>query len=559
MLNQAILFHVQAEHLLEYDDYVIYMKKVLASQDQIILNEETFHRHSVQNWLDLLLQTCKIYILPRVKLPKRMSHTCLVETEIGKDAQKELEKAIINWEMIATLMAEEAMETRVYSNPELMLLAWLKFIYHTYHHLLFENDSLSNKQFTNFRDDLWDFSALIIVTAVHCPYLYKDLKDIYVPPKTYEEAFHNGSVLILAWNKVHISYHISPTELILLNEAQLVLLTTYLFQVLPTLRPLETIVMEAPLSQQRAKKIPVKNTTDLVVTYQVLFFENEKGYFEANTESITIGPKKTGSINITYFAKKVSKSRCVLVLSGETPGFKYARNVAYYIQGVPDISYCDEINHKLYTPYIYEYVTETLHVYSPYKVATTYDIYIHHYVPQEESEIFNYKGMKQLVFPRIIYNPANQILCDKDGHAVTYPTICTVSTVNADFYVYYINEEVGDFCMRFRVEPKIKRNSMYETINVSLPRGFLDCPCYCTDSKCFNLACPKTIFALIPCRNNVMWGCMLRMFVEALGEAQFHFWKKYLGKLGYNKSKRQIHSIFRNSDRLTPPAKNYAN
>lgn len=534
MLNQGILFHVQAEYLLEYDDYVIYMKNVLTSQDQTTLNEETFRRHSAQNWLDLLLQTCKIYVLPRVKLPRRMSHTCLVETEIGNDAQKELEKATINWERVASITSEETMEVRVYSNYEVMLLAWLKSVYLPYHHLFFEDEILSNKLFTNFRDDLFDLSALIVLTAVHCPYLYKDLKDIYIPPKTYEEAFHNGSILILAWNKVNISYHMSPTELILLNEAQLVLLTTYLFQVLPTLRPLETIVMEAPLSQQRARKIPIKNNTDSVVTYQVIFFENEKGYFETNAESVTIGPKKTGSINITYFAKKVSKIRCVLVLSGETPGFKYAKNIVYYIQGVPDISYCDEINHKLYTPNIYEYITETLHVYSPYKVAATYDIYIHHYVPEDGSQICNYKGMKELVIPNIIYNPANQIICDKDGHAVTYPTICTMSTVNANFYVYYINEDVGDFCMRFRVEPKIKNDTMYETINVMLPRGFLDCPCYCTDSKCFNLACPKTIFALIPCRNNVMWACMLRMFVEALGKAQFHFWRKYLGKYGIN-------------------------
>lgn len=526
--KRGVLSHIKPEHLLQYDDYMSYMKKDPLTES-IVCDEETFFRYSAQSWIDLLLQTFKVYVLPNVKLPKRISNTCITIDENEKDVRKKLETIVINWQRIAE-MSEEEMEINIYGRNEVILLAWFRFIFYEYHPLLFEHDWLCRKRFTNFRDDFLDFLALIVLTAVYCPYLYNDLKDVYVPPKTYEQAFHNACTVIIAWNKVRISYHINPTELIVANETQLVLLSAYLYQVLPTLRPSDTIVMEAPLSKETKKQIPIKNTISATVSYQVLFFENEKGYFSANTESIVIGPKRTGSVTITFFARRVQKTRCVLLLSGETPGYKYAKNLAYYIEGVPNISYYDEINHKLYTPFLYEHLTEIVHIYSPYKVAATYDIFVHHHVPSDASEIYKYKTVKAAFIPRMIYNPNNQIHCDKDGHATTHSTICTMSTFNADFYVYFFNEEIGDFCMRLRVEPKKKRKNQFEVITVPLPRGFLDFPCYCSDSELFNLNCPKTLFALIPCRNNIMWDCMQRMSVKTLGEEQFHFWKKYLGE-----------------------------
>lgn len=524
----AILSHVRPEHLLLYDDYVIYMKKG-QSTENIILDEEIFFRYSSQSWIDLLLQTFKVYVLPNVKLPRRVSATSFTKNEGKKDVQKQLEEALIKWERI-TLMTEEEMETSIYGKREVTLLAWFRFIFQEYHHLLFVHESLTTKRFSNFRDSFFDSLALTVVTAVYCPYLYNDLKDINVPPRTYEEAFHNACVVILAWSKVNMSYHTSPTELLLANEMQLVLLSAYLYQVLPTLRPSETIVMEAPLSQKTTKQIPIKNIRNAVVAYQVLFFENEKGYFTSNTESIVIGPKRTGSVQITYFAKKLLKTRCVLILSGETPGYKYAKNMAYYIEGIPNISYYEEVNHKLFTPYLYQYNTETVHIYSPYKVAAVYNTFIHHGVPTDISRIFKDRDVYEAPIPKIIYNPNNQLSCDKDGHSIAHPTICTTSTLNADFYIYYVNDEIGDFCMRLRVEPKTKRNNIYEVISILLPRGFFDLPCYCTDNHLFNLNCPKTFIALIPCRNNSMWSCMERMFVKTLGEEQFYFWKRYLGE-----------------------------
>lgn len=525
-----MLSHVQPEHLLEYDDYVTYMKYAAPSENRVILSEETFGRYSAQDWLDLLLQTCKVYVLPKVTIPKRVPCVPLVKQNNGNDIQKHLEAATIDWDTVAEMMTGD-IETTVYGKYEVILLAWLKYIFRTYHSLLFKHESLYSKRFNNFRNDLWDLSALIVVTTIYCPYLHKDLKDVYVPPTSYEEVFHNGSALILAWDKVKISYHISPTELILLNEVQMVLLTTYLFQMLPTLRPTEIIQLEAPLSLSSSRKIPIKNTTDSVVMYQVLFFENEKGYFSANTQTVIIGPKKTGSIKITYYAKKISNVRCVLVLNGESCGYKYAKCMAYYIVGVPDVTYYDEINDVVCTPYIYEYRTETLYIHSPYKVAATYDIYVHRDIPKVVEEIRSYKLIKEkALIPRIIYNPANQVFCDENGVAVTYPQVCPMSTIPADFYVYYVNEEIGDFCMRFRVNPKITRNKIYETINIRLPRGFLDRPCFCTDDKYFNLACPKTLFMVIPCRNNQMWNCLEIMFMAALRDPQYFFWKKYLGE-----------------------------
>lgn len=498
--------------------------------ENVILDEETFFRYSSQCWIDLLLQTFKIYVLPTVKLPRRASGMKLVTTdESEEDVRKQLEKAVIKWERI-TEMTEEEMETGVYGKREVVLLAWFRFIFQEYHHLIITNEGLAIKRFSNFRDNFFDSLALIVVTVVYCPYLYNDLKDINVPPRTYEEAFHNACVVILAWSKINLTYHISPTELLLANEVQLVLLSAYLYQVLPTLRPSETIVMEAPLSQKTTKQISIKNVINAVVSYQVLFFENEKGYFSSNTKSIIVGPKKSGSIHITYFAKKLLKTRCVLILSGETSGYKYAKNMAYYIEGIPDISYYDEVNHKRFTPYLYQYSTETVHIYSPYKVAAVYNTFVHHGVPTDLSHIYKYNHVNEAPIPKIIYTPSNQLFCDKDGHSISYPTICTTSTLNADFYIYYVNDEIGDFCVRLRVEPKTKRNNIYEVISVLLPRGFFDLPCYCTDSHLFNLNCPKTLFALIPCRNNTMWSCMERMFVKALGEEQFYFWKKYLGE-----------------------------
>lgn len=526
-----MLSHVQPEHLLQYDDYVVYMKKIKKTEDNIIHDEDTFFRYSAQSWIDLLLQTFKVYVLSNIKLPKRIiSGAPLKTTQEETDIRQKLEKAYINWERISEMTAED-IEPGVYGKNEVILLAWFRFIFHEYHSLLFTHESLNLKRFSNFRDNFLDFLALTVLTAVYCPYLYNDLKNINVPPKTYEEAFHNACVVILAWGKVNISYHLNPTELLVANEMQLVLLSIYLYQVLPSLRPSETIVLKAPLSQTISKQISLKNTTNEIVVYQVLFFENEKGYFTANAENITIGPKQTGSVTITFFAKKLLKTRCVLLLSGEVPGIRYAKNVAYYIEGVPDISYYEETNHKQFTPYLYEYLTKAVDICSPYKVETSYNIYVHHGVP-EEADICNaykHQNVGEPPIPKIIYISNKQLTSDKDGNAVIFLSICTMSTLNADFYIYCLSEEAGDFCVRIRVEPITKRNKIYQVISVVLPRGFLDFPCYCTDSHSFSLSCPKTLIALIPSRNISMWSCTERMFVQTLGTQEFHFWKKYLG------------------------------
>lgn len=532
--QQAFLQHVHPEHLLDYDDYKIYTKHLNPAENaaEMLLDETTFLRRSTQSWLDLILQTCKVFVLFRVVLPRRASRTSVEsKEEMGShDVQTMLERVTIEWDVISRMIENDKdTNSAIYSTAELTLLAWMRYVFRTYHRLLYVDESLPDKALTSFREDLWDGIVFAVLTAVYCPYLYKKLREMFVVPKSYEEALHNASVLILAWENVKISFHLSPTDLVFPCEIQMIMLSAYLYEILPTLHPSETIVLEAPLSLKSTKRIPVRNSNDAVVVYRILFFDNDKKYFSADVESLSIGPKKTGSVTITYHAKKINKVRCVLLLSGETTGWPYAKSVAYYLEGTPDITYYDESNDIVYNPNLYEQLQQTLTIRSPYKEAATYNIYFHYGPPTDASKIASYKEMKLLMFPRIVYNPDNHINCDANGVATTYPTLCTMSSVNADLYIYFVNDEVGDFCSRLKINPNTKLQNLYEEIKVTLQRGFLDLPCHCTDKKSLNMTCPKTLFIYLPCKNNIMWSCVEKMFMESLEESQYQFWKRYLG------------------------------
>ncbi|KAJ8969858.1 hypothetical protein NQ314_001542 [Rhamnusium bicolor] len=91
------------------------------------------------------------------------------------------------------------------------------------------------------------------------------------------------------------------------------------------------------LGETAVNEIVLKNRGSNTMSYTAIFFSNDINVFQLESKVITIPPKKEKSLKIIYQAKNILKKTAVLVLSGETPGYKFCKSMAVTLIGIPSI------------------------------------------------------------------------------------------------------------------------------------------------------------------------------------------------------------------------------
>lgn len=535
--KDAFLPHVLPEYLLEYDDYVIYVNHIVPKMDPTFkgepLVEYVYLQRHTQCWIDLLLQTYKFFSLSRIT----KSTNAPIKSITGMaHSTRSSATAISGFSTFSTVAANTLEKSlleigkNIYSEEERILLTWLAQNYHDKClHLWPDSEAIPSKKIENFTNDLSDSIVLATVTAAYCPYLVRYLQDLYVSAEAYEQKYHNAIRLITAWEKINISFRVTPKDITSPVVLHMLMLVHHLYEVLPYLHPIDTFTLEAPITQTVDKKFEVENKSDAVVMYNVLIFDNEKNQFSLEPSFLKVPPRKTAVIDITYHARYLERVTCTMILTGDTQGYKYAKGLAYFLEGVPDPNFFnDEI---VLTPHLYNYEEIPIEITSPYQKAAYYDIFIKTDPSRQtvdELQLVAYEDITKNNVPSIISHSDNNLYFNEEGKATCNLFVNPVIPANVEYHVYNVNKDIGTFSVKVKINTTKKRMH-FEVIKATLPHDFPLFECSCSEDNP-DPDCRKRIPIQIPCKNNLLWNCIERCYMARMNKPEELFWKKYFSK-----------------------------
>lgn len=522
--------NIKAKFLLNYEQYLLYIQfKNIDPQ----FDQETFYLYSKQCWIDLILQILKVFVLTRFTLQPALicskEYTEEEGTESGNASYVENED--IDEEENEDI---DFSDLGLYGPHEKMMIAWLDKHYEDQRKTLWTKDDIPDKKELLFLDeDLSDGLVLASVTAAYCPYAKEFLEDMYTHPMTPEEYFHNACRLVQTWQYLKLSYYISPHTIVCSNVIEMLLLISYLYDVLPSCSPQEVITIEAPLTQNREGFVSVQNCGTSPIVYHVLFFGNEDGLFTVAKQKLDVAPGKTKKLKVVYHAKKIHKINATLLLSGESPGHKYCKCLAVGLEGNPDRTFA--IAEIPITVNLYKMCIVTLVFDAPFQVAANYNIYLGKVDEGDDKavsniNVFPYEELQNIKICRE-YICSEEVIGDFDesGKNVVKPKMCCLVPGMRAVWVYFAHPVVGDWAVKLLVTGKMTRDC-YEEIDVLLPKNYDSIPCLCKKGISFIHKCPKIVYIKIPRMNNLLWNARKNLILESVSGEALDFWNTRICK-----------------------------
>lgn len=95
-----------------------------------------------------------------------------------------------------------------------------------------------------------------------------------------------------------------------------------------------------------------------------------------------------------------------------------------------------------------------------------------------------------------------------------------------NFYLYFCNDGIGDFCVLITVTSKLENDKM-TNINVELPQNFRK-PCIC--KKGLSFYCPKTFTVHVPSKNQFLMDITELLAENCFAEGTLELVRKFCGK-----------------------------
>lgn len=503
--------HLRPEFLLTYERYLIF-KDTIKDEDYLtlddILQEDSFNILSKLQWTELILRIYKTLAFDRILSPP-----------FPKGSNETFQEIFLQY-----------LESKMSSKPEncngneFKLMKWVEF----HSNKQVKKMGMQKKEINGLRGKNVDTLDIIAVILTYCPYTENHFRDVYTLPNNISQYIHNFTLLENTMNTLKLSYRfqrfVENKEVI-----ENVILLTYLYSILPSFYPSDTITIEANIGDKSCHKIGILNTCGSVVSYYAKFFENKLEQFVIDFKTIVLPPKQKKDLVITYTAKDFNQSTAILVLSGERQGTKYTKSKIYSLVGKPDITYfTDEFTFKVI---MYNRTTNVLNLKSPcgfnYKASTHLSC-----MAKESVECLPYpipiSDIQKLHLPKEYVFPDTCIFCERGTADMEFQT-CLVSHGKHVFFLYFRNNDVGIFCVKITVYSTLSEK-IAETIEVPLPVNFqLIDQCICKTSL-DNSSCPRIFYVSIPCRNRALMKGLKEMFRMFAEEKEYRFWSTNLGK-----------------------------
>ncbi|CAH0557850.1 unnamed protein product [Brassicogethes aeneus] len=501
--NAMMTTHIHPELLLSYQQYVFFKENINdpdADEGEVLV-EENFYSLSTQAWFDLIMQIFKMFALSKVKRK-------IVQNEINFY----LDEQYFEYYNKHILTLVEC------NNDEKALLLWMEFIFNTNCGKL--SQKLKQRTIRNFIHDLKDGIVLAVILMTYCPYMKYTLVNIIIEGNSEETRINNACVVVQVFEALKLSIDVDPLAIVYPNPCEMVIIASYLYDVLPYFHPNEQIEIEGVVGGTGSKELLIQNPGDVPICYRGIFIP-ESTLFEVQPAELVIPPKKTKSINIIFKSTNVLKTKLTLILSGETPKYKYAKSMTYTVIGIPTFN-TDKII-KIKVP-IYTPVHKKISITSPYKDYICKLFACPNMPPESLDDFVTWKDWDALKIPRQVSSEHSEVKFNSEGQCKIMLDLCFIIPGKHDFFIFFLHE-MGDFCYNIKIN--VVSKSMSDQIHVDMPNSFFNSDCVCKDGN-IRENCAKTLMVNIPYKNKLLWNGLM-MLIRTSRPQDESFWKKYLG------------------------------
>ncbi|KAF6214873.1 hypothetical protein GE061_009617, partial [Apolygus lucorum] len=335
------LVHVSPLYLLDYDDYKYYHDKLkplhikkdshfhYVSQMNVVMKRDVYERLRIQCWLDVFLQLYKVLVFyPTMSETQKLSDIAVRSSgsidKVNPKAKPKLQSKLSNRAISLTIAENEKGEEN--------LLSWMNEVF-----AVNRPNCVPPRRISNFSQDLEDGIFLSLITSHFTPYLQEQYwNNIYWNPANKSESQQNLGILSLAWNKIRIGLSMKPPDMTSPHSVKMIMLCCLLYSVLPTYLPHDTLSFEACLADTVHKHVKLTNPAEHSIGYTVEKFDHYSAFSLANhKKGIYIKAGGSFTLDISFFAKSINKVCATLVLCGSYLPGGYAKNLVFFLKGVP--------------------------------------------------------------------------------------------------------------------------------------------------------------------------------------------------------------------------------
>nr|XP_023018449.1 cilia- and flagella-associated protein 47-like [Leptinotarsa decemlineata] len=518
-INDIFVQQLRPELLLTYERYVVFKNRLTdkdncIGQSESLLPEEKFHSLSKQCWVDLLLGIYKVFVFDRTLQVGNIKPKPCSTPEVSIYANEFVEYYDNNIGYFQNCNENEA-----------KLMLWLEFHFNNQKKLLWPKSDMKPRKIRSLEEDIKDGLPFVTLLSAYCPYISDFLRESYSNPTSTSLLFHNACVVSDSCTKLNLSYAMDPRRIFEPIGVEITMFATYLYGVLPNFYPSETIPINSPLGETAANEIELKNCGAVPIAYQISLFLNESEEFEISSNTVIVNPKKIKKIKVEYTAKSFLESKAVLVLSGETDGFRFAKSKAVNLIGIPDIFHFTEefsIKTDMYKP-----VTHYLVICSPYARSYIAETYFYIKTGGESRCLKDFVSVSSLKKDKVPRQICIDDCCvfDNEGKFTLTLKLCFVTCGLYEHYIHFLNKEVGVFCIKLLVDCTLSDKTRDDLV-IALPtNSFGDCKC---KNGVMNYLCPRIIYFDIPCRNNYLLEGLRKMIEVCADSNEYKFWEEHL-------------------------------
>ncbi|XP_022903670.2 cilia and flagella-associated protein 47-like [Onthophagus taurus] len=503
----AFIGYLRPEYLFLYYDFCIYKRDLFNYKSHIpypltvFVNEyKEFARLSRHSWLDFLLQIYKTLYLNKLITKYREFGTTgkLKDTPLG-DFYK----------------YENTIESQpdIYGKNEMLIFCWLEYNYETNKAKIWKNPSKKKYKIEVFNGALNDGIIFAATLGTYCPYLIPFLQNVYLEPANTEESFHNVTKVIECLEMLNYSFKVTIEQIVNGSAMKTFMLAVYLFEILPYLHPKDTITLETGLSTKITRKIEIYNENSFPIAYKTIFIGNDDKCFAVGCKNFQIPAKKSVKLPINYMARFIKNIECVLLLSGEIVGYRYASNKVITLIGIPDLQYASST--ISYTNELFKSMYFNFKVKSPYKEKASYKMqqtYDTLHEALELSTVIYHLDKNRITCARLIV--LNKTF-DFDENGLCSIRSVNVNIINAtiSIWLYFTNETVGDFGVQ--VISKVKDSKERDILYVQLPK-FID------ELR----ERPDSLYINIPNRDKLFFNAIKTLLVQITEGDESALWQK---------------------------------
>lgn len=511
----ASLIWVIPQYMMPFYMYTFYLD-VSPEEDMALRIADIldFQRLSKQCWLDVLLQTYKILVYPRLIRTMKIIHDDEASLS-SNDSQGFPERRIYRHSI-----KDLDLTGHLFSVTEVLLLNWLRFHYDAVRRTYWEdNNFLDDRDLIYFGENMEDGYIYAAITLAYCPYLEGHYKKLFPAAATPEEVLHNNIIVMQGWDILNFSIGVTVMDIAKPHALRTLTTIAYLYEVLPDMSPSETLEFVVGLSKVETKLFTIRNNNDFVVGYQAILYGNDDGCFQLRKRSFVIQPKGRCKVHITYHAKFLKRSRCTLILSGEFRGYHYARNKVITLLGEPDPKFTvAAFSFEIEMSKVFE---KKLVVDSPYRESAEYKL---QFMPEACTVLEELEEKREYI--RLPFNisrcrPMETSVQIDNKVGEIKVVLLALALTDVLTWIYFRNPTVGDFAIK--VMTKARLPMTYEILHVNLPK----------EEVCVGRAKSREVVKVyleIPFQNRVLWNVLAEMLLK-LSNDDVPFWKHIMCKL----------------------------